>query len=133
MDSESGESGMEELLRLSKKTSQMEEEFARREKERAAREKKNQEKRQIVSGLKELKISVALDQLQAVATHEIIESVNALKSRPGSRELRDLILDLTAGLEAIVNRKSGAGLDRAALERPVKTLAILIELLFSLE
>lgn len=133
MESDSPESGIEELLRLSKQTSKMQQDLARKEQERIKREQELAEKKQVVRGLKEIKVSVALGQLEPVATPEIIEAVSSLKHQQGSGNLRNLILDLVTELEKDADGISSSNTDMASIERSAKTLAILIELLFSVE
>ena len=124
MAEEPVESGMEELMRLSRQTSQVEQQITRKEKERSERTK-------VVQGLKDIKITVALEQLKLVAKPEIVETVASLKNKPDTAELRKIISDLTMALESSADNNPSAKL--AEIERPIKTLAILIELLFSLE
>ena len=50
-----------------------------------------------------------------------------------AEDLRKSISDLTAELERNVSATSGSNLDMGSIEQSIKTLAILIELLFSLE
>jgi len=133
MESESPESGIEELLRLSKQTSKMQQDLARKEQERIKRERELADKKQVVHGLKEIKVSVALEQLEPVATPEIIEAVSSLKHQQGSGDLRNLILDLVTELEKDVDGIAGSNPGMVTIERSAKTLAILIELLFSVE
>ena len=121
------ESGFEELTRLSQKISNMGQEIDKKEQER---EKKAVEKKKVVQGLKEIKVSVALEQLKPVATPEIIEEVSSLRHKRGSGDLRELILDLATELEKGIDDIAGPNPNIA---RSVKTLVILIELLFSIE
>ena len=76
MESKSPEGGFDELIRLSQQTSKMEQELARKEQQLAKKEQEAAERRQIVQGLKEINLSVALEQLKTVATPEIIEGVD---------------------------------------------------------
>ena len=133
MESKSPESGFEELIRLSKETGKIEEAFARKEQELAKREQERAEKKQTIRGLSELKVSVALEQLKPVATPEIIEKVSSLSNMQDTGALRILISDLATELETGIHSKTGSNPDMLIIERSVKTLAILIELLFSLE
>jgi len=126
MEAKPPESGFEELLRLSQKTSKVEQGITRKEQELAKR-------KQVVQGLREIKVSVALEQLKLFATPEIIEAVSSQRQKRSTEDLRKLILDLTSELEKSVSSKSGQNLDIVSAESSVKTLAILIELLFSLE
>jgi len=121
---------MEELLRLSKQITRVEQERTRAEQDRA---EQRQKVRELQQGLIELKVSVALEQLKPVAPPEIIREVIALKHKPAGGELRKLILDLTAKLEKWADSKSGSGQDTTSARQAAKTLAILVELLFSIE
>jgi len=130
MESKSTDNGLEELLRLSKEITKVDQERTKAERERAEQRQKVSELQQ---GLIELKASVALEQLKSIATPEIIKEVSSLKHKQKTDELRKLILDLSAELENWVDNTSGSKLDMASVRRSVKTLAILIELLFSIE
>jgi hypothetical protein len=130
MESKSPESGLEELLRLSREITKVEQEQTREERKRAETGKTVKELKQ---GLKEINISVALDQLKPIATSEIIKEIDSLKSKQNTVDLRKLILGLSTGLEKMVDSTSGPNLDMASIERSAKTLVILIELLFSIE
>ena len=130
MESESPESGLEDLLRLSREITRVGREQTKEEQVRA--EKKQTEK-DIRQGLKEISVSVALEQLRLIATSEIIEKVNSLKNEQNTGELRKLILGLSTELEKRVDSKPGSNPDMVSIERSVKTLVILIELLFSIE
>ena len=130
MESKSAESGLEELLRLSKEITKVEQERTRAEQDSA---EQRQKVRELQQGLIELKVSVALEQLKPVATPEMIKEVNALKHKQTTGELRNVILDLSAELEKWVDSTSDSSQDMDSIKRAVKTLAILIELLFSIE
>ena len=122
--------GLEELLRLSKEITKADQERTKAAQERAEQRQKVNELQQ---GLIELKASVALEQLKSIATPEVIEKVNSLKHKQKTDELRELILNLSAELEDRVDNLSGSKPDTASFTRSVKTLAILLELLFSIE
>ena len=126
MTEEPAESGMEELLRLSRQTSKVQQQITRKEREHTDRTK-------VVQGLKDIKINVALEQLRLMAKPEITETVASLKNKQSTAELRKIISDLALELESSVDNISTVKPDIAAMERPIKTLAILIELLFSLK
>ena len=128
MESESSESGFEELMRLSQKFREQEQERTQREKQRAEQGKKVQD---VLGGLKELNITMAVEQLKLVATPEIIEQVNSLKRKQGTEELRKLISDLAYDLEKRIGVISASNPDIKPLELPIKTLTILTELSFS--
>ncbi len=133
MESKSPESGFEELVRLSKETSKMGQDFAEKEQERAKKEQKLAERKQKIQSLTEIKVSVALEQLKPVATPGIIEEVSSLRHMRSTGDLRKLISDLATELENSAGNMSGSNPDMVSIERSVKTLAILIELLFSIE
>ncbi len=130
MESKSKDSGLEELLRLSKEISKVDEERTKADRERAERRQKVNELQQ---SLIDLKASVALQQLKPIAIPEIINEVSSLKHKQKTDGLRKLILNLSAELESWVDNMPGSKLDMVSVKRSVKTLAILIELLFSIE
>ena len=130
MEAESPEDGFEELMRLSQQFKKQDEERTKREQQRAEQSKKVQD---VLGGLKGLNVSMAVEQLKLVATPEIIEQVNSLKSKTGTEELRRLISDLTEDLEKRIGIISASNPDMKSLESSMKTLTILIELFFSLQ
>ena len=130
MESKSNDSGLEELLRLSKEITKADQERTRAERERT---EQRQKVNALQQGLIELKASVALEQLKSIATPEVIKEVSSLKHKQKTDGLRKLILNLSAELEGWVDNLSGSKLDKVSIMRSVKTLAILIELLFSIE
>ena len=130
MESKSTESGLEELQRLSKEITKVDRERTKVGQDRA---EQRQKVRELQQGLIELKASVALEQLKPIATPEIIEEISSLKHKQTTGDLRKVILDLSAKLEKWVDNTSDSKQDMDSIKRSVKTLAILIELLFSIE
>ena len=130
MESEPPESGYEELMRLSQQFTRQGQERTAREKQRAEQGKKVQG---VLQGLKELNVSMAIEQLKLVATPDIIEEVNSLKRKQGTGDLRKLISNLTDDLENRIGIISASNPDMAPLERSMKTLNILLDLFFSLQ
>ena len=130
MESESPESGFEELMRLSQQFTKQEQEHKVREQRRDEQRKKVQD---VLGGLKELKLSVATEQLRLVATPEIIERVNSLKDKLGTEELRNLISELADDLENRISTIAASNPDIKPIENSTKTLAILMELFFSMQ
>lgn len=130
MESEPPESGFEELMRLSQQFTRQGQERTAREKQRAEQGKKAQG---VLQGLKELNVSMAIEQLKLVATPDIIEEVNSLKRKQGTGDLRKLISNLTDDLENRIGIISASNPDMTPLERSMKTLNILLDLFFSLK
>ena len=130
MESESPESGLEELMRLSQQFTKQGQEHTTREQQRAEQRKKV---RGVLQGLKELNVSMAMEQLKLVATPDIIEEVNSLNRKQGTEDLRKLISNITDDLENHIGIISASNPDMMSLERSMKTLNILIELFFSLQ
>ena len=130
MESESPQSGFEELMRLSQQFTKQEQEHTIREQRRAEQNKKVQD---VLGGLRELKLSVAIEQLRLVATPEIIERVNSLKDKPGTEELRAFISELADDLESRISAIAASNPDIKPIEYSTKTLAILMELFFSMQ
>ena len=129
MESEPPESGFEELMRLSQQFTRQGQERTAREKQRAEQGKKVQG---VLQGLKELNVSMAIEQLKLVATPDIIEEVNSLKRKQGTGDLRKLISNLTDDLENRIGIISASNPDMTPLEGSMKTLNILLDLFFSL-
>ena len=130
MASESSESGFDELMRLSRETARKGQELAQREQQQA---EQRQKVRGVLQGLKEIKVSVALEQLKLVAATEFIEEISSLTEKQGTGDLRKLISDLTEDLEKQIENFAASNPDMVPLERSVKTLTILIDLFFSLQ
>ncbi|MFC1978225.1 hypothetical protein ACFLWS_08225 [Chloroflexota bacterium] len=130
MESKPPESGLDELMRLSRQTASEEKELDRKEQQRA-------EQRQVVQGalkgLREIGVTVTVEQLKQVATPEIIEEVDSLKYQQGTEGLRRLITRLANDLEKRVDNVSASNPDMVPIQRSVKTLVILLELLSSLQ
>ena len=118
------ESGMDELMRLSRQFTQQKAENEAREKQRREQGKKV---RGALQGLQDLNITMALQQLKNVARPEIVRQVNALKTRPNTDDLRKMISSLADELEKdLINRK-----DTAPLLNTMRTINILLDLYFS--
>jgi hypothetical protein len=130
MDAKPPESGLDELMRLSRQFSQQQQENEQKERRRQEQGKKV---RGVLQGLKELNLSTAIEQLKPVATPEIIAKVNALRNQPGTEELREAISTLADELEKGITDLSAANPDTAPLIRTMKTLNILMDLYFSLQ
>jgi hypothetical protein len=124
------ESGFDELMRLSQQ-------FTRQQKERDKQERQRREQGEkvqgVLHGLKELNISMTLEQLKTVATPEIIKKVESLKHKEGTEDLRKMISDLADDLEKIIGAFSATDTDRMALLNSMRTLNILMDLYFSLQ
>ncbi|MFH1650704.1 MAG: hypothetical protein ABID87_01170 [Chloroflexota bacterium] len=125
METTPPESGFDELLRLSQNINKA-------ERQQTRRDERTDEKKQVIQGLRDIKITVALGQLELMAEPEMVAAVSALRQKRGNEDLRRLILGIVDDLEKRVD-DAGSEKDIAATERPVKTLAVLLELLFSLE
>ena len=127
---EDEESGIDELMRLSQQ-------FKRQDEERTARQRQREEQgkktRDVLQGLKEIKVSMALEQLKAVAPPEIIKEVEALRGKKGAEDLRKAISNLADDLENRIGTISASNPDTASLVNSMRTLNILMDLYFSLQ
>lgn len=130
MDSKPAESGLEELMRLSRQTAKWGQEAAEKEKQQAEHDQKVVG---VVHGLRDISFSIALEQLEQVATSEITEKVRSLTSKQGVEDLRKIISALTRDLENTTSRIAVSDPEMVPIERSVKTLAIIIGLFFSLK
>ena len=130
MKSEPRESGFNELQRLSQQMTNEAQELAKKEQQRT---EKRQQTQEVLQGFKEISISVAVEQLKLIATPEITEEIKSLKHKQDTKDLRKVISDLAHALEKRTGSISASNPDMMPIERSVRTLAILIELFFSLE
>ncbi len=130
METEPPESGFDELMRLSQQFTRQQEEHEEKERQRAEQGKKV---RGVLDGLRELNMFMAMEQLQPVATPEIIKEVNALRSKQGTDDLRKVISSLAEDLESRLRATSSSNPDAAPLVNSMRTLNILMDLYFSLQ
>jgi hypothetical protein len=123
------ESGIEELLRLSRQFTRQQAEHDQIEKQRQAQGKKV---KGVLQGLKELNLSMAITQLKTVARPEIVKQVSALKSQESTDALRKMISNIADDLENRLRALPGPKTDTAPLVNAIRTLNILMDLYFSL-
>ncbi len=124
------ESGLEELMRLSRQFTRQQEEHEAREKQRQAQGKKV---RGVLQGLKELNLDMAVTQLKAVARPEIVKQVSALKSQENTDVLRKLISGIADELEDKLRAVQVPKAEAASLCNSMRTLNILMDLYFSMQ
>ncbi len=130
MAPETPENGLDELLRLSRGFTRKTEDAAKHE---ARGKREAAEKRQAMLGLRGITFAMALEQLKIVsAEDDIVARVSSCKTKEGTADLRKLISGLTSELEGEVGKMSRSNPELASVERSIKTLSILIDLLFSL-
>ena len=129
MENDPDESGFDELMRLSQQFTRQQEEHEKKERQREEQGKKVQG---VLQGLKELKVSMALEQLKAIAGPEIIEEVNAMRNKPGTDDIRKVISGLADEIERRLGAISESNRDAAPLVNSMRTLNILMDLYFSL-
>ena len=123
------ESGIDELMRLSRQFTRQQEEHDKQERQRQEQGKKV---RGVLQGLQELNLNMALTQLKSVAKPEVIQRVSALKYKPGTEDLRKLITSLVDDLEKQLNAVTSPKTDMTKLVNSTRTLSILLDLYFSL-
>jgi hypothetical protein len=124
------ESGIDELMRLSRQFTRQQEEHEAREKQREAQGKKV---KGVLQGLKELNFSMAVTQLKTVARPEIVKQVNALKSQESTDTLRKMISSIADDLENRLRTLQAPKTDTTYLLSSMRTLNILMDLYFSLQ
>ena len=130
MKSNSSDNGFDELMRLSQRFTKQQKEHEDRERQR---EEQGKKVRGVLQGLRELNVSMALEQLKPIATPAIIKEVNNLKSQQGTEALRKAISDLADDLENRVVDISASHKAAAPLVNSMRTLNILMNLYFSLK
>jgi hypothetical protein len=124
------ESGIDELMRLSRQFTRQQEEHDAREKQREDQGKKV---RGVLRGLKELNITMAITQLKTVARPEIVKQVRALKRQESTEALRKMISSIAEDLENRLHSLQAAKAETAYLYNAMRTLNILMDLYFSLQ
>jgi hypothetical protein len=122
------DSGMDELLALSRKFTKQKEDNEKQERQRIEQGKKV---KGVLQGLQELNLNMALNQLKTVAKPEIIQQVATLRTKPGTESLRKLITKLVEDTEKQVGNLTPKS-DITALSNSMRTLSILLDLYFSL-
>jgi hypothetical protein len=124
------ESGIDELIRLSRQFTRQQEEHDKQERQRQEQGKKV---KGVLQGLKDLNLTMALSQLKDVATPEVIQQVSALKNKSDTEDLRKMITSLVDELEKKLNDASGSKAEMTKLLNSTRTLSILLDLYFSLQ
>ncbi len=122
------ESGIDELMRLSRQFTRQQEEHEAKEKQRAVQGKKV---RGVLQGLKELNLSMAIDQLKAISKPEIVKQVSALRSQENTDNLRKMITSIADDLENRLHAIPASKTETASLCNSMRTLSILMDLYFS--
>ena len=129
MVNESSNRGLDELERISQQMNMTQYEISQREKQDDNRRKKTQD---VLTEFRAFSVSIAVNQLQLVATPEMIEQVNALINEQGTAKLSELISSLANNLEQRINIVAETNLDIEPINQSMKALAILVRLLLSL-
>ena len=123
------ESGLDELLRLSRQFTRQQEEHDAREKQRQAQGKKV---KGVLQGLRELNVDMAVTQLKTVARPDIVKQVSALKIQESTDALRKMISALADELENRLRALTPSKTETTFLCNTMRTLNILMDLYFSL-
>jgi hypothetical protein len=118
------ESGLDELMRLSRQFTQQKAENEAKERQR---EEQGKKVRGVLHGLQELNINMALQQLKNVANPDIIKQVTTMKTKGGTEDLRKMISALADDLE----KKLGEKKESTPQVNAMRTLNILLDLYFS--
>ena len=129
MTTESPNNGMDELMRLSQQLKQEAHEITEREEQNARQREKA---KGVLDELRTFSISMAIGQLQQVATPEMIEQVSVLKNEQDAAKLHNLIDNVIHDLERRISILAVDNPDMEPIERSIRTLAILVGLHFSL-
>jgi hypothetical protein len=122
------DSGLDELKALSRKFNKQKEDNEKQARQKAEQGKKVQG---VLHGLQDLNFNMALTQLKAVAKPEVIQKVTALRTNPGTADLRKLITTMVDDLETQLGKINGAKPDLTPLTNSIRTVSILLDLYFS--
>ena len=124
------ENGMDELLKLQQQFTRQQEEHDDRKRQQEEQGKKAQG---VLHGLRDLQFSMTLDQLNPIASMEIIKQVNALKNNPDTDELRKMITRLCDDMEHELESIAVANPEAKPTVDSMRVLNILMDLYFSLQ
>jgi uncharacterized protein YktB (UPF0637 family) len=122
------ESGLDELLALSRKFTKQKEDNEKQERQRIEHGKKV---KGVLQGLQDLNLQMALEQLRTVAKPEFVSQIAALKTNPNTDSLRKIITRLVDDTERQLTALTPKS-DTAPLVNQLRTLSILLDLYFSL-
>jgi hypothetical protein len=122
------DSGLDELLALSKKFTKQKEDNEKQERQRIEQGKKV---KGVLQGLQDLNLQMALGQLKAVAKPELIQQVAALKTGASTESLRKIITRLVDDAERQVSALTPKT-DTTTIVNQMRMLSILLDLYFSL-
>ncbi len=122
------DSGLDELLALSRRFTKQKEDNEKKERQRIEQGKKV---KGVLQGLQELNLSMALTQLETVAKPELIKQIAALRTKPGTEDLRKIITRMVDDTEKQANDLTPQS-DTAPIVNSLRTLSILLDLYFSL-
>lgn len=124
------ESGLDELMRLSRQFTKQKEDDEKAERQRIEQGKKV---KVVLQGLKDLNINMALGQLKGLADPATIKRVEKLKLAAGSDDLRKLITSMADDMERRLGKLPSNSPEAPALVNSMRTLTILMDLYFSLQ
>jgi hypothetical protein len=126
----SEESGLEELLRLSREIGEMEKSLVHDLAQAGEKIHLSEKKLAMWDLVKDIKESLILEKLSQVASDDEYSEFIALKKARNNRGLRDMVLRISRELE---DKVTTTDYSKPDLERRVKMLAILLEFLFYAE
>jgi hypothetical protein len=129
----SDESGLEELQRLSRGIEDWGKELARELRQARQSIELVERKRALWAVIREYKISMVLETLEPLATFEISKEVKSLKDKYNTDGLRRIITGEVEEIQKMVNASAGTPAEIADINKKLKLLSILLELLFYIE
>ena len=123
------ESGIEELMRLSREIGDMEKRLAQDLAQADEKIQLSEKKLALWDLINDIKLSLIEDRLKLVAPEPVLREFESLKKEGNARGLRHLIVDVVAELEKTSVNSGSDG----STERIVKTLSLLLDYLFCIE
>ena len=127
---EEEESGLDELMRLSRQFTKKKEDDEKAERQRIEQGRKV---KGVLQGLKDLNINMAVGQLKGIADPATIKRVERLKTAAGSDDLRKLLTSMADDMERRLGKLPAAVSEAPALVNTMRILNILMDLYFSLQ
>lgn len=124
------ESGLDELMRLSRQFTKQQEDNNKAERERIEKGKKV---KGVLDGLKALNIDMSLTQLKGMADGDTIKRVEKLKTAKDAEDLRKLITSMANDMERSLSKLAFNTPEADDLATTQRTFTILLDLYFSLQ
>ncbi len=129
----SEESGLEELKRLSREIEAQGRELSLGLGRALQSMERVERKRALWAVIRDYKISLVLEQLENLAGFEVLKEVKSLKGKKSTAGLRRIIFGMVTELQKKLDVSGAPPADIPEINKKLKLLSVLLELLFYIE